>query len=230
MTIEVVLLIIETVLLVATVLLLVYSIREASRRKELLLKVGRATEVLTRVEYFSMVNRSIIEANEEVIGYVTGARPTGPDEREIRGILDVIQTSSSRGIKIRYILPRLQDRLYMGYKYLKAGAEIKFKRGTITQSLRYMVIDSSEVVIGIPERIGRREMTRKGHWLPSKALAGILRRQFNTNWEKGIDFYKYVDEVLKETGISIDNLAIELGIEPKEFENELSAFLEQHRT
>ena len=49
MTIEPLLLILESVLLLATIILLLYSIREGRGRKNLLLEVGKATKILLSV-------------------------------------------------------------------------------------------------------------------------------------------------------------------------------------
>jgi hypothetical protein len=213
MSIESILLIIETVLLTATVVLLIHSTREAALRKRLLTKIERATETLTRVEYFSLVNRAILEAKREIIAYVTGAYSPGADEREIRIILDHLREAKNRGLKIRYILPKLHDRLHMGSKYVDAGAEVKYRPGLFTHSLRYMIIDEKEVVIGVPGRVGKREMTRKGYWIPSKALARIIKSHFGKNWIKGIRYDDYLARVLEDTGASTDSLAIELGVD-----------------
>ena len=52
MTIELGLLLLESLLLVATIILLVYNIHEGKQRDNLLREVGKATKVLTRQEYF----------------------------------------------------------------------------------------------------------------------------------------------------------------------------------
>jgi hypothetical protein len=55
MRIETTLLLHESVLLIVTVILLLFSLREGSGRRNLLLEVERATKVLTRQEYFLAV-------------------------------------------------------------------------------------------------------------------------------------------------------------------------------
>jgi hypothetical protein len=62
MTIETVLLILESVLLAVTIILLLYSIREGRDRRNLLLEVGKATKILTRQEYFLTVTDSRMDA------------------------------------------------------------------------------------------------------------------------------------------------------------------------
>jgi hypothetical protein len=65
MTIETVLLILESVLLAVTIILLLYSIREGRDRRNLLLEVGKATKILTRQEYFLTVTDSMMDAGVE---------------------------------------------------------------------------------------------------------------------------------------------------------------------
>lgn len=222
MTIEIALLLLESVLLVVTIILLLYSIRESSRRRNLLIEVGKATKILTRTEYFSVVSNAILEAKEEIVGYVTGRHATGDDERKVTAILDAIERATSKGVRVTYILPKFHDRLYMGYLYSSAGAEVKYRGGALVHSLRYMVVDDRLVVIGIPESIGQREMTSKGHWLPSKALARILKNHFHPRWQKSMTFVEFVDEVLSQTGLTANQLALELGIEVKKLEGILA--------
>jgi len=227
MTIEIALLLLESVLLVVTIILILYSIRESARRRDLLIGVGKATKILTRIEYFSAVSDSMMEAQEEIIGYVTGRRAYGDDERKVTAILDAIKRATSRGVRVKYILPKFHDRLYMGYLYSSAGAEVKYRGGSLVHSLRYMVVNGGLVVVGIPEGTGRREMTSKGHWLPSRALAGILKNHFHPRWQKSATFGEFVDEVLKQTGVSLNQLALELGIEAKKLEMILTEPLPQ---
>ena len=222
MSIEAVLLLIESVLLVVTVALLIYSIREGRRRNLLILEVGKATRTLTRMEYHLTVTDSMTEAREEIIGYITGRRPSGGDEKMVKAILGAVEKAKSRGVRVKYLLPKFQDRLYMGHLYTTAGAEVKYGASSTVHSLRYVVVDEKLVVIGIPERIGGKEATRKGHRLPSEALASILREHFYSCWQENITFEEYALEVLKQTGASIEHLAHELGMEAKELEGLLA--------
>ena len=222
MTIETSLLLLESVLLIVTIVLLLYSIRESRRRRDLLLAVSKATKTLTRIEYFTTVTDSITEAREEIIGYITGRRATGEDERRVAAILDAIRKATGRGVRVQYMLPKFHGRLYMGYLYSSAGAEVRYTAGLEVQSLRYMVVDGKSVIIGMPEATDREEMTSKGHWLPSKALAEILKGHFRPRWRKSLSFSEFVDEVSKQTGASVNQLAIELGIETKGFKRMLT--------
>jgi len=222
MTIETTLLLLESVLLMVTIALLLYSIREGRRRSSFILEVSKATKTLTRMEYFLAVIDSVVEAKEEIIGCVTGRRPAGDDEKRVRAIISAVDKATSRGVRVRYILPKFHDRLYMGYLYVSAGAEVRYASCSMVSSMRYVVVDDRLVVIGIPESVGRKKATRKGHRLPSKALASILKSHFCPCWQKDIAFEEYVREVLKQTGVSVKQLALEFGMEDKELEGILA--------
>ena len=62
MTVETVLLILESVLLAATIILLLYSIKEGRGRRNMLLEVGKVTRMLTRQEYFLNVTDTMMDA------------------------------------------------------------------------------------------------------------------------------------------------------------------------
>ncbi len=222
MSIETALILTESVLLLATIVLLIYSIREGRQRSSLIMEVGKATKTLTRMEYFLAVTDSMAEAKEGIIGCVTGRRPTGDDEKRVRAIIGTVDKATSRGVRVRYILPKFHDRLYMGYLYVSAGAEVRYASCSMVSSLRYIVVDDRLVVIGIPESVGRKKATRKGHRLPSKALASILKNHFCPCWQKDITFEEYVREVLKQTGVSVKQLALEFSMEDKELERILA--------
>ncbi len=222
MSISTALLLTESVLLLATIILLIYSIREGRQRSGLIMEVGKATKTLTRMEYFLAVTDSMAEAKKEIIGCVTGRRPTGDDEKRVRGIINTIEKVTAKGVRVRYLLPKFHDRLYMGYLYTSAGAEVRYASCSMVSSLRYIVVDDGLVVIGIPESVGKKKATRKGHRLPSKALASILKSHFCPCWQKDITFEEYVREVLKQTGVSVKQLALEFSMEDKELERILA--------
>src|SRR4030065_1793957 len=134
MTIEIALLILESVLLSATIILLIYSIREGGRRRDLLVGVDKATKTLTLVEYFMAVIDSMTEAKEEVVGCVTGRRPTGDNIKRVKDIISAIEKLTSRGVGVKYVFQKFQDRLYMGYLYTKAGAEVRYCRCPLIHS------------------------------------------------------------------------------------------------
>ena len=64
MTIEVWLMLLESVLLVATVVLVVYNIYEGKQRDRLLTEVSRATKVFMRQEYFLFLMDSMLDAQQ----------------------------------------------------------------------------------------------------------------------------------------------------------------------
>jgi hypothetical protein len=66
MTVELGLLLLESILLVATVILLIYNIHEGKQRDNLLKEVGRATRVLTRQEYFFTTKKGFKIPSEEL--------------------------------------------------------------------------------------------------------------------------------------------------------------------
>jgi len=222
MTVEIVLLSIESVLLAVTIALLLYSLREGRQRSKLIIEVGKATKMLTRLEYFLTVTDSMTEAKEEVLGCVTGRRPIGDDEKRLRDILKTIEKLTRDGVRVRYLLPKFHDRLYTGYLYTGAGAEVKYAACSMIHSMRYIIVDGRLVVIGVPESVGEREATKKGYRIPSEALASILKSHFYDCWQKNVTFEEYVGEVLKQTGLSVKQLALELNIEANELERLLT--------
>ncbi len=214
--IETVLLILESVLLIATVVLLLYSLKEGRGRKKLLLEVGRAAKILTRQEYFLMVTDCMMEAKAEVIGFITGRPPVGDDEKRVRNIIVDIERVSKRGVKVKYLIPKLHDRLHIGFLYTKAGAEVRYGACAIATDIRYIVADDKLVLAGIPESTGETEATRKGYRIPSESLAGILREHFFKCWEEGTPYEEYLKEIIKQTGVTPKLLGKELQIDEKE--------------
>jgi len=218
MTIEPLLLILESVLLLATIILLLYSIREGRGRKNLLLEVGKATKILTRQEYFLSVADSMTDAKDEVIGVITGRLPAEDDRKRVQDIIHNLEKLKKEGIKVKYLLPKFHDRLHIGYLYTKAGAEIRYSICAIANNIRYIIVDDRVAVIGIPESTGEKEATRKGYRIPSEGLAVILKDHFYKCWEESMSFEKYVKEVVHQTGLTLKLLEKELQIDTKELE------------
>jgi len=73
MTLELGLLLLESILLIVTVILLVFNILEGKQRDKLLREVGRATQVLSRQEYFHSLMDSMLDAQTEIVGCITGS-------------------------------------------------------------------------------------------------------------------------------------------------------------
>ena len=188
MTIEPLLLILESVLLLATIILLLYSIREGRGRKNLLLEVGKATKILTRQEYFLSVTDSMTDAKDEVIGVITGRLPAEDDRKRVQDIIHNLEKLKKEGIKVKYLLPKFHDRLHIGYLYTKAGAEVRYSICAIANNIRYIIVDDRVAVIGIPESTGEKEATRKGYRIPSEGLAVILKDHFYRCWEESMSY------------------------------------------
>jgi len=219
MNLELILLIIESVLILVTILLLLYNIREGRQRNSLISGVEMATRTLTRLEYFISVSDSMLEAQNEVVACITGRQPNDEaDMRRVKTLLVSIEKAINRGVKIRYLLPKFQDRLYIGFLYGKAGAEVYYSTSNIFSNLGYMVVDNKSVIIGIPSVMGNQNVTRKGHCIPSEALASILTSHFNDSLGEAISLEAYAKDVLRETGTSIKSMAVEFGLETKELQ------------
>jgi hypothetical protein len=216
MTVETVLLVLESVLLVATIILLLYSIKEGRGRKNLLLEVGKITRMLTRQEYFLNVTDSMMDAKVEIAGVITGRFPVEEDEKRIRDIVNNIERSSKDRVKVKYLIPKFHDRLHVGYLYRKAGAEVRYSMCALANNIRYIIVDDRLAVIGIPESIGEKEATRKGYRIFSEGLAAILKDHFSRCWEESVPYEDYLREVIRQTGATAKLLEKELQIDEKE--------------
>jgi hypothetical protein len=216
MTLETILLVLESVLLAFTVLLLVMSIREGRKRDELINKVSSAVRVLSRHEYFISVVDSMMDAKHEVVGCITGRIPTGEDTKRTRELIINIEKLAKSGIKVRYLLPKFQDRLHIGWQYSGAGAEVRYSACATSHDFRYIAVDGKAVVIGIPASVGEREATRQGYKIPSEGLAGIMSQYFDDCWEDSIPYEEYLKETIIHTGADPKTLARELEIDEKE--------------
>ncbi len=215
MSIEISLLVLESVLLVVTIVLLVFSIREGRHRDKLLVEIVKTAKILTRQEYFLTVNDTMMEAEREVVGCITGRLPRGEDIKRTREVVATIERIVKKGVRVEYLMPRFPDRLHVGYLYTKAGAEVRYSSCLMVHNLRFMIADDRVVIIGIPEVVGEKEATKKGHRIPSEGLAIVLKNYF-MNCEKQIGFADYVKEVLKQTGATPKHLASELQIDEEE--------------
>jgi len=176
------LLIVEPFLLVVTILLLVLNRREMKSRDSLLRHLSATADVVTRQEYFVTVLESLHAARSSVSGSVTGSAPQAEEGEVIQQVADAISMAVRRGVKVRYLLPYAPDRLQMAHLYAKAGADVRFSPGVLVSDARYMVIDGRSVVIGVPERKGRDEPTRKGYVVPSESIATMFSEQFERQW------------------------------------------------
>ena len=215
MTLEIGLLLLESLLLVFTIILLFYSIKEGKQRDKLIIEVAKATKVLTRQEYFLSIIDSMTDAKEEIVGCITGRPPTGEDRRMTRDIVERIEKMTKKGVRIKYLMPKFPDRLHLGHQYMKAGAEIFYSSCLMVHNLRFIIIDEGIVVMGIPESIGEKEATKKGYRIPSEGLAMVMKNYFNS-CEKQTSFQDYLKEVMQQTGASAEHIAREFQIEVEE--------------
>ena len=215
MTLEFTLLLLESGLLIATVMMLIYGIHEGKRRDHLLREVGRVIRVLTRQEYFFSIMEAMLDSKREIIGCVTGRPPSGDDVAMTRHIADAIERMTKKGVSVRYLLPKFPDRLQIGLQYMRAGAEIFFSSCLIVHNLRYIVVDEKIIVLGMPEKTGEKEATKKGYTIPNEGLATLLRDYFN-HCEDKTSLKDYLQEVVKQTGATLEHLAREFHLDPKD--------------
>jgi hypothetical protein len=157
----------------------------------------------------------MMDANNEILGCITGRPPMGDDKKLTRDIIAHIERMTKRGVKVKYLMPKFPDRLHLGYQYMKAGAEVTFSSCLMVHNIRFIIVDDSIVVIGIPESTGEKEATRKGYRIPSAGLAVVLRNYFD-NCEDPIGFTDYLKEVMKLTGATPEHIAREYEIEEDE--------------
>jgi len=215
MTLEIGLLLLESILLIFTIVLLIYSIKEGKQRDKLIVEVGRATKILSRQEYFLNILDSMMDAREEIVGCITGRMPLGDDKKMTKDIIETIKRATERGVKIKYLLPKFPDRLHIGYLYSEAGAEVFYSSCLMVHNIRFIIVDDYIVVLGIPESTGEKEATRKGYRIPSDGLAMVLKNYFNS-CEKQTAFKDYLKEVINQTGASPEHLAREYQIDKDE--------------
>lgn len=189
------LLIVELALLVATIILLYLSRHELEGRRMLLEHLMGAMRIMTRTQYFNAVLEAMRSSTNEIFGSITGAKPRDSSEFFER-VVSEIEIASSRGVRIRYMMPKGRERLYVGYRYNKAGAEVRYHAGLIIYDLRYMVVDDRIVVMGFPEKVGAEQPTRTGVKVESESLTKIFRERFDVLWEEAIPYDEYLAEVV----------------------------------
>jgi hypothetical protein len=224
------LLVVEPFLLLVTLLLLFLNRREQRGRDTLLQRLSAATDVVSRQEYFVAVLGGLQSAEAYVYGSVTGSPPQTEESEVMRQITGAMEQASHRGAKVRYLLPLAPDRLQVAQFYTNAGAEVRFNPGILVSDARYMVVDDRSVVIGVPERKGRNEPTRKGYVVPSETVAGLFKAEFEAKWAspETKTFEGYLAEVVNgarvsNPTISSDLIAANLKLKKEVIEGVLSA-------
>jgi hypothetical protein len=209
--INLVLVIVELILLVPTLLLLVLGRREEKGRRHLLEQITSTAKMVSREEYFNSVRAGMQSAKQSIKGTITGSAPK-TDEQEIRvkGVVDEIRAAGKRGVKLRYLLPKLHDRLTIAYRYTEAGAEIRFHPALVVSDLRYVVVDDKSTILGLPSTAGNDQPTREGYHIPSEGLSHIFAQQFESRWAEAVKYEEYLREVIAEAKSHNPNMSEKL--------------------
>jgi len=210
--------VLEGLLLIFTVALLLLSIKEGRGRDSLILEVTKATRTLTQHEYFVTIMDTMVDAEKEVFGVITGRAPQGDERKRTKEIALNIEKLIQSGVKVTYVMPRFQDRLHVGWLYFRAGAEIYYSSCAHVHDLRYMVVDGNVSLLGVPESVGEKEATKKGYRIPSEGLGFIMRNSFLGCLDDSVSYEEFVRETIKQTGAPFKTLARELNIPEEELE------------
>ena len=211
-TFQLPLLIVELFLLVATVSLLVLNRKEQKAREKMIDHFSSVADVITRQEYFVAVVDAIQRAERSLCGSVSGSPPTHEEGEVIQQILDTIADAARRGVKMRYLLPLAPDRLQMGKRYKLSGAEVEFHPSLLISDMRYMLVDDRLVLVGVPERKGRNEPTRKGFTIPSESVAHLFKTQFEVEWasKEAKGYQEYLGQLVAQARVSNPSVSVEL--------------------
>ncbi|MFQ6135153.1 MAG: hypothetical protein ACE5KU_05000 [Nitrososphaerales archaeon] len=218
-SVEFALLLVELILLIFTVLLLTFHLKEDRIHKNLIREMGKTTRVLTRQEYFSEVINAFQEAKKSIFGCITGSKPAEGERQTIETIAKNIRELTKNGVEVSFLIPKFTDRLYIGYRYSAAGADIRYNNCVLVNDLRYMIVDERFVLVGIPEAMGEDEPTKKGYRIPSIGIAAILLEHRNPCWNSKVTmrYEEYLKEIIEgvkktDTRFSFEPLARELDI------------------
>ncbi|MDG7010706.1 MAG: hypothetical protein JRN57_01170 [Nitrososphaerota archaeon] len=211
-TLQVLLLVVELVLLVATLALLVLNRRETKSRELLMRHFSSVADVITRQEYFVAVIDSIQRSQKTLVGIITGSPPSNEEGEIIRQILNSVAEASKRKVEIRYLLPLAPDRLKMGRLYSKSGARVEFSPSVLISDARYTCVDAKVVLVGIPERSGKNEPTRKGYTMTSESVARLFTRDFEEQWAApgARTYHDYLRELVGQARASNPSASSEL--------------------
>ena len=224
-TFQLPLLIVELFLLVLTVSLLILGRREQKARERMMDHFSSVADVITRQEYFIAVVDAIQRAERNLSGSVTGSAPTHEEGEVIQQILAAITDASRRGVKIRYLLPLAPDRLQMAKRYGLSGAEVRFHPSLLISDVRYMLVDNKLVLVGVPERKGKNEPTRKGFAIPSESVAHLFNSRFETDWasNEAKSYQEYLGQLVAQARrsnpmVSTELVAGNLGVDREDVE------------
>jgi hypothetical protein len=75
--------------------------------------------------------------------------------------------------------------------------------------------DEEIIVLGMPDETGERGATKKGYTIPSEELAALLRNYFSSCEDK-TSLQDYLQEVLRQTGATLEHLAREFHLDLKD--------------
>ncbi len=148
--------------------------------------------------------------------------------RKITTAIEQLTGKKNSAIKIRYLLPKSQERLSIAHRYATAGAIVRFHPALLVSDLRYIIADDRLTVLGLPTSTGEDQPTREGYSIPSEALAEIFSDQFEKKWEQGVEYEEYARAVLREIrnhspNVSSNLLSAQLSIPAEEIERLFSA-------
>jgi hypothetical protein len=211
-TTQLLLLVVELVLLVATFTVLWANRREARSREALIQHFTSVADVITRQEYFVAVIDTIQRAERSLLGSVTGSSPSSEEGEIIQQILDTLKGATVRGVSIRYLLPHSPDRLRMAGLYARNGADVKFNHSVLISDARYMCADGNVVLIGVPDRSGGNEPTRKGYSIRSETVSRLFAKDFEDQWNSpdSIGYEDYLRELVGKARASNPTASPEL--------------------
>ncbi len=85
-------------------------------------------------------------------------------------------------MNVRYMVPHSPDRLPMARSYKMAGAELRFHPGLVVSDARVVIADDRSVIIGVPDRTGGEQPTKKAHTITSESIAHLFREKFESQW------------------------------------------------
>jgi hypothetical protein len=219
------LLLVELILLAATLVLIIMTRTEFRTKGELMRHVSLATESITRQEYFTSVIDTIQASKRDIFATVT-ATPPSPEESDVIAIiLDSVSKAVDRGVCVRYLMPWSPDRLLMARRYKTAGAEVRFHPALIVNDARFMIVDDRTVVIGVPDRNGKDQPTKRGHNITSESISSLFRERFESLWdsEEAKSYSQYLLELVTRArqtnpNFSADVIAKNLRVEREDIE------------
>ena len=208
----------ELVLLAATFVLVFLSRKEAKARDVHIRKIVEASKIVSRQEYFNNVVEGMQAATSYIEAAITGTSPKSSETTaQIQNIVSQIRTAYNRNISIRYLVPKSEDRVSLGYRYKEVGADVRFHPDLLLEDMRYMIIDGRLTILGLPLISGENEPVREGYRLPSEGTAIVFHEQFQRKWSEALRYEDYVKEVVRHMmtsnpRFSIVDVAARLGI------------------